>query len=198
MRTALRHAALAMLVAAMVPGRAVAEPNPSFVLTNRMPVPMAEFFAVPSGSTGWGPPRVGLATGGSVAVSIRPGACVWDLRATFLGAAPEERRAVNLCETTDIVFGGAPDRAAQIHANPSFNLVNRSDKHVVEVYASPSSFANWGQNRATGGQVAPGAALAVRLPSGECVHDVRAVFADGAVAERRGVDTCAISSLSLP
>jgi hypothetical protein len=81
--------------------------------------------------------------------------------------------------------------SAQTNPNPSFNLVNRSTAEVREFFAASAGRANWGRDRLEGKKLAPGAKLAVRLQAnGECIYDLRAVFADGKSEERRGVNVC--------
>ena len=43
-----------------------------------------------------------------------------------------------------------------------------------------------------------GRGFVVRLPAGQCVNDIRAVFADGRAVERRQVNTCALTEVTLP
>jgi hypothetical protein len=75
--------------------------------------------------------------------------------------------------------------------NPSFNLVNKSAKPVRELYVTPAGDANWGQNRLTGGPIAPGGSFAVRRHiDGNCIFDIRVVYADQTREERRSLNTC--------
>ena len=87
--------------------------------------------------------------------------------------------------------------------NPSFNLVNRGTAAVRELFVTPAGNANWGQNRLDGKNpgttsVAPGASFAVRRKiDTNCVFDVKVVFADGRVEEKRGINTCAVEDVSV-
>jgi hypothetical protein len=75
--------------------------------------------------------------------------------------------------------------------NPSFNLVNKSGQPIKELLVSPAGRTNFGQNRLPSGPVAPGASFAVRLlADGNCVFDIRTVFADGTRQDLREVNTC--------
>jgi hypothetical protein len=79
--------------------------------------------------------------------------------------------------------------------NPSFNLVNQSGRVIEEFYASPGSARDWGQDRLGNDTVQPGQSYAVRLPEGECVYDLRAVFQGGGQPqERRGVNLCVLDN----
>ena len=82
--------------------------------------------------------------------------------------------------------------------NPSFNLVNKADKPIRELYVTPAGLENWGQSRLEGKPLAPGGTFPVRLRAdGNCVFDLRAVYADGKAEERRGVDTCSVDNVVL-
>jgi len=75
--------------------------------------------------------------------------------------------------------------------NPSFNLVNKSGQPIKELFVSSAGRATFGQNRLPTGPVANGASFAVRLlADGNCIFDIRTVFADGTKQERREVNTC--------
>lgn len=75
--------------------------------------------------------------------------------------------------------------------NPSFNLVNRGSAAIKEFFATPGGRPNWGRDRLDGKGLPPGAKAAVRLPAdGNCIYDLRAVFADGRTEDRRGLNTC--------
>ncbi len=93
----------------------------------------------------------------------------------------------------------APAAFAQAAApNPSFNLVNKSAQPIRELYVSPSGHSNFGQNRLPNGPIAPGARFAVRLlADGNCVFDVRAVYADGTHEDRRTLDTCTADDVTV-
>jgi hypothetical protein len=82
--------------------------------------------------------------------------------------------------------------------NPSFNLVNKSDKPIRELFVTPAGLENWGQSRLEGKPLAPGGTFPVRLRAdGNCVFDLRAVYADGKAEERRRVDTCGVDNVVL-
>jgi hypothetical protein len=83
-------------------------------------------------------------------------------------------------------------------ADPSFRLGNTSGQTMREVYVSAANDNGWGPDRLGSQVLQPGQRLVVRLPAGQCVNDVRIVFANGQAMERRRVDTCAITDLNLP
>ncbi|MDO9708966.1 hypothetical protein [Paracraurococcus lichenis] len=88
------------------------------------------------------------------------------------------------------VVAGAPD--------PSFRLVNRDPAAVHEIYVSPTGRRDWGMDRLGQDVLVPGRAARISLPAGQCVNDIRVVFADGRAVERRRVDTCAVSQMAFP
>jgi len=93
---------------------------------------------------------------------------------------------------------GAPWRAAPASADPSFRLTNRSAATVNEIYVSSSNDSGWGPDR-LGRDVRPGGGqFVVRLPAGQCINDVRVVYANGQALERRRVNTCALTDMAFP
>jgi hypothetical protein len=94
-----------------------------------------------------------------------------------------------------VVFGSAAPapsaapRPGTGGTNPSFNLVNHGRQPMREVYVSSARDTVWGQQRLPQA-LEPGRHLPVRLPTDDCVNDVRVVWMDGRVEDRRQVDTC--------
>ncbi|GGC51860.1 hypothetical protein GCM10011504_32890 [Siccirubricoccus deserti] len=75
--------------------------------------------------------------------------------------------------------------------DPSFRIINNSPNVVNEVYASPSTEQNWGQDRLGSDVIAPGGSYIVRLPAdGQCVYDIRIVYQGNTAEERRSLNTC--------
>jgi hypothetical protein len=90
----------------------------------------------------------------------------------------------------------APPVAAAPRGNPSFWIVNASRRTMRELYASPSSQQTWGPDRFGTGVLGGGDRFAVRLPEGECIYDVRVVWADGRPEDRRRVNLCDVIELT--
>lgn len=68
---------------------------------------------------------------------------------------------------------------------------NRSQQQVRELYASPSSIDDWGDDRLGAEMIMPGKAFRLRLGrTRECTWDLKVVYADGALEENRGVNVC--------
>ena len=58
---------------------------------------------------------------------------------------------------------------------------------------------SWGRNRLESGPLAPTSAQLFRLPrGGECLYDLRVVFADRRALERKGANLCRITDLPVP
>ncbi len=82
--------------------------------------------------------------------------------------------------------------------NPSFNLLNRGNAPIRELYVTPSGDANWGRNRLGRGPIAPGSSFAVRRHvDGNCIFDIRVVFADGRSEQRRALNTCTADDIAI-
>jgi len=179
-------------------------PNPSFNLVNRAGVAITHIYANPAGLPNWGQDRLSgskIAPGGKFPVRLLAnGNCIYDIRVVYADGRVEDRRNINACAAEDVAFGaGAPAGAAAARTDPSFRLVNRGAEPVRELYAMPAGMTNWGANRLGGEPLAAGAYRIIRLPrDGNCVLDVRAVFADGKSAEKRHVNTCETIDLPIP
>lgn len=194
----LRRAILALLLA-LAGGPALAQGDPSFNLVNRSGQAINEIYVTPVTQQNWGRDLLGsdiLPNGRAFAVRIAPAAgCRQDVRVVYADRRPEERRNVDTCVITEMVFGTAAPAQPQARqgagagGNPSFNLVNHGNAPIREVYVSSVRQQDWGQQRLAQ-PLAPGAHLPVSLPSDDCVNDVRVVWADGRREDRRQVDTC--------
>ncbi|MDO9710913.1 hypothetical protein [Paracraurococcus lichenis] len=190
-----------LVLAALAPAAPAQSNDPSFRIVNNTSNVINEVYASPSAQQSWGHDRLGsevVPPGGRQVVRLpQDGTCLYDVRVVYQGTAPaEERRNVNTCALTDLVFGGggaAPREARQ--GNPSFNLVNQSGRVIEQFYASPSSQRNWGPDRLGDNTMVPsGQYYAIRLPQGECSYDIRVVWQGGQEQERRNVNTCTLTN----
>lgn len=197
------------LAALTLAGPAVAQqPNPSFNLVNRSGRVIERAYTSPSGVNTWGPDRLGenvLPSGRSLAIRLpADGNCMYDVRVEYQGGGNDERRRVNTCNIADVVFGGGAPQQQQRQQqratnDPSFRLVNRSGRQINEVYATAVGVDTWGNDRMGSEVIPPGATHIVRIaPDGNCVYDVRVVYADGTSAEKRRINLCTIVDLSFP
>ena len=184
-----------VLLAFAAPARA--QGDPSFNLVNRSGQVINEIYVSPTREQFWGRDLLGqdvLPDGRVFPVRIPPAAgCRHDVRVVYADGRPEERRDVDTCAITELVFGAAGSAGAG--ANPSFNLVNRGARPIREIYVSPVRETNWGADRLGADVLPPGRHLEVRLPLNDCMNDVLVVWMDGRREERRGVDTCRLVNL---
>ncbi|NKE43733.1 hypothetical protein HB662_03020 [Roseomonas frigidaquae] len=201
---------LLLLCCAAVTTPALAQRDPSFNLVNRSGQPIREIYVSPSEDRYWGHDLLQadlLPDGGSFPLRLDPSAgCLQDVRVVYVDGRPEERRRQDTCRMVQMVFGSGaggpaargparPDAVPQGRGNPSFNLVNHGAGMIREVYVSSVQLNNWGEDRLGEQVLPPGRHLAVRLPAGDCVNDVRIVWMDGRSEERRRLDTCALVNL---
>ena len=218
-RLAIAAAAAFLALGGLAAGAQAQTGDPSFNLVNRSSRVIYEAYASPSSDSNWGQDRLGqniVPAGRNFVIRLPQGECIYDLRVVYdrQGGPPEERRNVNLCNLTEVVFDGRPHQGGQQQqpqqppqrqgqtqgprGNPSFNLVNQGQQVVMEVYASLATDQNWGPDRLGADTVAPGAVFPVRLPEGDCVYDMRFVYQNGQSQERRGVNLCEVTNVTLP
>lgn len=219
-----RRFLLALALCAFGPATAPAlaqQGDPSFNLVNRSGRLIYGVYASLITDQDWGRDRLGdkaLPHGRSFTLRLPQGPCFWDLRVVYerAGGPAEDKRNINLCNITEVVFDGrqmgqaqAPQQRPQpgpqqrgsdagLAGNPSFHLINHSRETVMEVYVSLSTEQEWGPDRLGNDVVVPGGHFAIRLPEGPCVYDVRFVFEDGRADERRRVNLCDITNLIVP
>lgn len=197
------------------PARPAVQDGPSFTLVNRTRNVIRELFVTPSGRANWGKNRLDGKFGG--ATSMAPGAgfvvrrandaeCVFDMRVVFADGRAEQRRGVNVCARTEITVGAAapvpstPDPATGKPADdPTISLFNRAAIPVIELFATPSGLTNWGRNRLDQPRVLPDHRFVLTLPrDGNCIYDLKVVFADKKAAERRRTNLCRIATMPVP
>lgn len=213
-RLAIAAAALLGL-AGLLPAAQAQTGDPSFSLVNRSNRTIYEAYASPSSDSNWGQDRLGqnvVPAGRNFVIRLPQGECIYDVRVVYdrQGGPAEERRNINLCNLTELVFDGRPQQGGQQQqqppqgqtqgprGNPSFNLVNQGQQTVMEVYASLTTDQNWGPDRLGADTIAPGAVYPVRLPEGDCMYDIRFVYQSGQAQERRGVNLCEITNVTVP
>jgi hypothetical protein len=82
-------------------------------------------------------------------------------------------------------------------SDPSFRLNNRTRTVINEIYVSSSNDSGWGADRLGANVLSPGQSLVIRLPNGQCVNDIRVVYANGQPQEWRRQNTCAITDFNI-
>ncbi len=192
---------------AIAPAKAQS-PNPSFNIVNRTANAINEVYATTAGATTWGRDRLGnrsIPPGQAGPIRLpADGNCVYDVRVVYANGQSEERRGLNTCSVDNVFFPATGSRTTtpggrQPATNdPSFRLVNRGRSAVNELYASLPGADDWGEDRLGGDTVAPGATRVVRLPSGQCLYDMRIVYANGEANEKRRVSLCGVTNLPVP
>lgn len=205
----LRRFWLAAFIAgyAIAPAKAQA-PNPSFNIVNRTANAINEVYATMAGATTWGRDRIGnrpIPPGQTGPIRLpADGSCVYDVRVVYANGQSEERRGLNTCGVDNVFFPvtgsdtTAPGGRQAATNDPSFRLINRGRSAVNKLYASLPGTDGWGEDRLGDDAVAPGATRVVRLPSGQCLYDMRIVYANGEANEKRRVNLCGITNLPVP
>ncbi|MBW8269110.1 Tat pathway signal protein [Caldovatus aquaticus] len=197
------------LVVALCATAAPARAQNRFWLVNASGMTIQEAYVSPSRLSSWGPDILGasvLPAGQQVWVTPHFGDCILDVRVRYANGAEDTRMGVNACRLSRIVFGGGAGAsvggagasispAPGVAGNPSFTFVNQSGATIRELYVSLSSDRNWGPDRLGANVLSPGQSVSISLPvTGVCTVDMRVVYMNGAAAERRGVETCSITS----
>ncbi|MFC4168991.1 Tat pathway signal protein [Teichococcus aestuarii] len=199
-------AALALWLAAATLSPAAAQNR--FWLVNQSGQTIESAYVSPSRLSNWGPDILGqsvLPPGEQVHVTPQASDCVLDIRVRYQGGREEERRNVNACSLSRVVFGngggagatvrngggGAGGSVSRAAGDPSFSFVNRTGSVIRELYVSLSTERNWGRDRLGDETLDPGSDHWVELPSGRsCTVDMKVVYANGQSQERRGIETC--------
>ncbi len=214
-------AALATAAAGPAPASAPAPSgqNPSFNLVNRTQQPIRELFVTPSGNANWGQNRLDGRSGrpsslaANASFNVRRAAdnnCIFDIKVVFADGKSEEQRNLNTCAVEEVAISlpgaaaaapppgqaGGTGKAAD---DPSVKLFNRAAVAITEFYAAPAGLNDWGQNRLDKAPLPPDQNRQVVLPrDGNCIYDLRVVFADKRAREKKRANLCRITELPVP
>lgn len=204
---------MAWILAVCAAGIAAAQSDPNFRLVNNSSSDIVRLYISPVKQDGWGRDVLGgqaLRPGQSgTAEPPRGQGCVFDIRVEYADNRFEERRGQDTCRIERMVFDGSNARVAQgqqqqqqkppeqpREANPDFFVVNRSQKVIGALFVSSAKSPNWG-NDLLPGVLNAGERFQVRLPrDGQCVYDVRIIFQDKTVEEKRAQDVCRIDEMA--
>ena len=211
MKTPLPRLSVALALLAL---SAAGSPNPSFNIVNRLAQPVREIFVTPAGNANWGQNRLdgrqghpsSLAPGASFTVRrAADNNCIFDIKVVLADGKSEERKGVNTCARDDVAIGGPAASPAMNTStgkagdDPSVKLFNRAAVPLVEFYAVPSGVTDWGANRLDKAALAPDQSRAIALPrEGNCIFDLRVVFADHRAREKKRSNLCMVSELPVP
>ncbi len=105
------------------------------------------------------------------------------------------RRALMLllCLLSALGLGLGLGAGARAEPGPEreLSVQNHAHRPVNELYVSPTTAENWGDDRLGDAQIAPGDTLRVKLGrTRDCVFDVQAIYDDASREERHGIDLC--------
>jgi len=195
--------AIALLLAL---GATPASAQNRFFVVNNSGEQISQLFVSSSSVQRWGPDILGasvLPAGRDVWVTPIFSDCVLDVRVVYQSGREETRMRVNACSISRIIFGGSGAGAIVgpgpmvVQGNPSFIFFNSTGAVIREIYAATSGQVGWGTDRLGANTLGPGGQINIGLPTGMgCLTDVRVVFMNGAVQERRRLETCSVTSLN--
>ncbi|WP_439575860.1 S1 family peptidase [Phreatobacter sp.] len=207
---------LAMLagLALAVPARAQTPPaaNPQAFIVNRNASPIVAVFATPVADQNWGYDKLAGTIRQNQRWQFRGEAargCNWDIFVIFQNDQVEEKRNQNICQVSQLDFGGqgvrarndrdpSPPTTQSQPPNRSVDtmIVNQGPATVVGLFTQSQGAASWGNDHLGTGTLRPQGRFHLRkLASQGCTWNIRIVFAGGHVDERTGIDLCAMSEL---
>jgi hypothetical protein len=181
----------------LLPGLGAAAPRPAgpdLTLVNRSGQPINEVYVSSSQSTTWGEDRLGERTlppgrAAHVGLGHVPG-CTFDVLVVYDDASREERDRVDLCRHRELTFDGrhatAAPRGPTAHG---VTIVNHAPLPIQQVLISPSAAEDWGEDLLAHRTLSVGEAATVPY-RGDCIADLRVVFANRSAEERRDIDLC--------
>lgn len=159
---------------------------------NRATVAITTLYVSSTEEDNWGTNRLSaqpLAAGRSLQVRLGQGRhCRFDMQAVYSDGKVEERRDHDVCRNRQVIFDGSKAALPVDRTERKVTILNRSPRTIKQVFLSPKSAANWGDDM-LGGTIAAGADSEVTY-RGECVVDVRVVFDNSSAEERREADLC--------
>jgi hypothetical protein len=181
------------------PARSRAAPR-SLEVVNASGRPVYQLRVSPTDIEQWGEDRLGnsvIPPGASFRVSLgRTAACLFDVQVTYDNVSSEERSAVDVCRLRTVAFDGStaalpPDPFAALR---TVSFANQTGRTIQQVFISPESVDQWGDNLATPTGIPQGTIGSVTYRGG-CVADLRLVYDNRAAEERRNVDICATPAM---
>ncbi|WP_198376628.1 hypothetical protein [Neoroseomonas rubea] len=105
---------------------------------------------------------------------------------------------LGLLAAATFLAAGLPVAQAQVHTvqgcNTNIRFINQTNRIVTQLFYNPSSTSDWGPDRLGANVMRPNQFSTVRL-SRAVPYDFRFVLDNGASAELRRVNVCAVSDL---
>ena len=137
-----------------------------------------------------------LPAAGRATVKLPPSReCLVDVQVVYADGRAEERRGFNACRIREIAFDASHAEQADADVpTRQIAILNRSARPIAQVFVSPASSDDWGEDRLGDTVIKPANRADVPFTGG-CVGDVRVVFDNKAAEERRGLDLCATEML---
>jgi hypothetical protein len=172
----------------------------SLVVVNASGRPVYQLRVSPTDMEQWGEDRLGnevVPPGASFRVALgRTVQCLFDVQVTYDDVSSEERSAVDICRLRTVTFDGStaalpPDPFAALR---TVSFANQTGRTIQQVFISPESVDQWGDNLAQPAGIPPGTIGSVTYRGG-CVADLRLVYDSRAAEERRGVNICATPAM---
>ncbi len=201
-------------VGAAVVSPPAAQANPALTLVNNSATEITKVFVSTAQQRTWGRDLLGdnvLGAGQQFkAEPPRNQGCVFDVRVEYPGNRFEEQRGQDLCRLEQVVFDGSGARVAQAPQkppaqapapapapapNPDFFVVNRSTKVISALFVSSAQSQNWGEDLIPS-VLNPGQRHQVKpARDGQCTYDVRVIYEDKTVEEKRRQDVCKLEEM---
>lgn len=203
--------AIAGLACAMLSSTALAEPSRppmgplgdrDVVVQNHSDHTIVELYVSPQSADAWGQDRLAedvVDPAKSVRLKLgRMRDCGFDVLAVYDDASREETRGLNVCQTHQLAFDRSRAIAATEPPGPAreVTVINASPRPIQQLFFSPADAPQWGEDRVTQSAISTTEARHIEF-RGDCVADVRVVFANRAAEERRGLDLCAYPTLRI-
>jgi|GEM_PF-5934456 len=168
-------------------------------IANRSALPITELYVSPTSSDAWGEDRLGeaiLSPGRTLRLRLgRMRDCAFDVLVIYNDASREERPAQNLCRTRQVSLDGKARTPPAAPPPRHVVLSNQSGRAIQQVFVSPADGPDWGEDLLSHAiSVGDSGTVAFRGP---CTADIRIVFENRAAEERRGIDLCRRTTLSI-
>jgi hypothetical protein len=165
----------------------------TLTVTNRSQTTINELHVSSAKDDNWGDDRLGDDTidpGGSYTIKLAGRDCEYDVQVTYEGGKVEEKRRINVCNSSRLAFDGSgaqdPTQTAESH---QVQFVNATTRDITEIYISAGSASDWGDDKLGDDKLPKGERFNATF-KGDCAQDVRVVYENKAAEERRGVDLC--------
>jgi len=173
--------------------------EPELVVVNHTAQPIVEVYVTASEEKSWGDNRLDrapLAPGQSRRIrldSARP--CSFDVRVVYQDGRTEDRRGLDACHARQAVFeASVVARLPTASEQRPVIITNHASLPIQELYVSPSTSGDWGDDLLVHQVIDPGATASVSHDS-VCIADLRVVFSNLSGEDRRRIDICEHSEI---